>query len=164
VFLANLLLAIIWYAAVGEGGVSEMLFGLAAGYFVLWWLKPLIGPTLYFNKTPKALRFLVFFIKELVLSTLRVAHDVVTPAAHRRPGVIAVPLAARTDIEIVALTVLVTLTPGSLGLDVSDDKTTLYVHSMFADDPEEVRRHIKEGYEARVLELLRTPSSGGATT
>lgn len=155
VFLANLLLAIAWYAAVGRGGVSELMFGFAVGYLVLWWLKPLLGPTVYFNKLPRVFMFLVFFIKELVLSTLRVAYDVVTPAANRHPGVIGIPLDAKTDFEIVTLASLVTLTPGSLGLDISDDKRMLYIHSMFAEDPDEVRRHIKEGYEARVIDLLR---------
>lgn len=157
VFMANLLLAIIWYAAVGRGGVAELMFGFAVGYAVLWWLKPLLGPTVYFNKLPKGALFLLFFIKELVLSTLRVAYDVVTPAAHRRPGVVGIPLDAGTDLEIVSLSSLVTLTPGSLSLDISDDRKMLFVHSMFAKDPEQVRRHIKEGYEARVLDLLRTP-------
>ena len=49
----------------------------------------------------------------------------------------------------------ITLTPGTLGLDVSEDRKTLYVHSMWVDDPDEVRREIKQGFERRVLELMR---------
>lgn len=160
-FLTNLLLAIIWYAGVGRGGVSELVFGFAVGYLVLWWLRPLLGPTLYFSKLPKAIRFTLFFLRELVQSTLRVAYDVVTPAAHRRPGVIGIPLDATSDVEIVTLATLVTLTPGTLGLDVSEDKQTLYIHTMFAEDPDQMRQSIKQGYEARVLDLLRTPPPGG---
>lgn len=162
-FLANLLLAIVWYAGVGRGGVSELMFGFGVGYFVLWWLRPLLGSTQYFSKLPKVIRFTLFFLKELVESTLRVAYDVVTPAAHRHPGVVAVPLDAESDLEIAALAMLVTLTPGSLGLDVSTDRRTLYVHTMFAEDPGSVRRHIKEGYEARVIELLGRASPGGVS-
>jgi multicomponent Na+:H+ antiporter subunit E len=160
--LANLLLAIIWYAGVGRGGVSELIFGFFVGYAVLWWLQPLLGSTHYFGKLPKAVAFMLFLMKELVESTLRVAYDVVTPAAHRHPGVIGIPLDAKSDVEIVTLATLVTLTPGSLGLDVSDDKTMLYIHTMFAEDPQQVRRHIKQGYEARILDLLRTPPSGAS--
>jgi multicomponent Na+:H+ antiporter subunit E len=50
---------------------------------------------------------------------------------------------------------LISLTPGTLSLDVSEDKTMLYVHVMFLDDVEEARRTIKEGLERRVLEVMR---------
>jgi multicomponent Na+:H+ antiporter subunit E len=68
---------------------------------------------------------------------------------------VAVPLDARTDAEIVLLANLITLTPGTLSLDLSDDRTVLYVHAMYLTDPDELRREIKEGFERRVLEVLR---------
>ena len=75
---------------------------------------------------------------------------------HRsRPGIIAVPIEARTDLEITTLANLVSLTPGTLSLDVSGDRRTLYVHAMFVDDPESIHRDIKNGMERRVLEALR---------
>ena len=96
-----------------------------------------------------------FFVWELIVSSIRVAWDVLTPSAHRAPGIIAVPLSARTDAEIAWVANLITLTPGSLSLDVSSDRTILYVHTLFADDPEVARRALKDGFERRVLELLR---------
>ena len=83
------------------------------------------------------------------------ATDIVTPRHRARPGVVAVPLDARGDAEITLLANLVSLTPGSLSLDVSDDRCTLFVHVMFLDDPEATRREIKDGFERRVVELLR---------
>jgi multicomponent Na+:H+ antiporter subunit E len=73
------------------------------------------------------------------------------------PGVVAIPLDARTDAEITMLANLITLTPGSVSLDLSDDKRFLYVHAMYIDggDVEAYRRSVKEGLERRVLELLR---------
>ncbi len=73
------------------------------------------------------------------------------------PGVVAVPLDAKTDIEITLLACLITLTPGSVSLDLSEDRKTLFVHAMYIDnqDVEAYRRSIKEGLERRVLELLR---------
>jgi multicomponent Na+:H+ antiporter subunit E len=50
---------------------------------------------------------------------------------------------------------LIGITPGSIALDVSDDRSTMYVHTMFADDPDRARQEIKNGLERRVLELLR---------
>lgn len=73
------------------------------------------------------------------------------------PGVVAIPLDARTDVEITLLANLITLTPGSVSLDLSEDRRVLYVHAMYIDggDVEAYRRSIKEGLERRVLELLR---------
>lgn len=153
--LLNLLLALLWAAAVGSVDPAHLVVGFAAGYFVLWLARPVLGPTGYFSKLPRALGFAAFFAWELVLSNLRVAWDVLTPRAYRRPGVVAVPLEPASDLEITLLANLVTLTPGTLSLDVSPDRRTLYVHAMFVDDPEQVRRAIKDGFERRVLELLR---------
>ena len=72
-----------------------------------------------------------------------------------RPGVVAIPLEAKTDAEITFLANVITLTPGTLSLDVSEDRSTLYVHTMFLESPEVLRESIKEGFERRVLELLR---------
>jgi multicomponent Na+:H+ antiporter subunit E len=72
-----------------------------------------------------------------------------------RPAIIAIPLDARTDLEITLLSNLIALTPGSLGLDVSDDRSVLYVHGMFVDDPDAFCRDIKDHLERRLLELLR---------
>jgi len=69
--------------------------------------------------------------------------------------VVAVPLDARTDVEIALLANLITMTPGSLSVDVADDRSVIYVHSMFAEDPDELRRQIKADLERRVLELVR---------
>jgi multicomponent Na+:H+ antiporter subunit E len=86
---------------------------------------------------------------------LRVAFDVITPSQYMRPGVVAIPLTAKTDNEITMLANLISLTPGTLSLDVSDDRSVLYIHAMYVDDPDELRHEIKAGFERRVLEVLR---------
>ncbi len=156
VFLVNLLLAGLWVASTGVFTYGNALLGFAVGFFVLWWLRPLLGKTTtYFRKLPLALWFGLLFLWEMLKSNVLVARDVLVPWARRKPGIVAVPLDARTDLEITALANLLTLTPGSLCVDVSSDRSTLYVHSMFVGDPERVRRHIKQRFEAWILLLLR---------
>ncbi len=153
-FLLNLLFAALWAALVGEVDLAHLVFGFLLGYGILWLLRPAIGGT-YHRRLPMFVGFVLFFLRELVLSTLRVAWEVITPRKLRHAGIIAVPLDARTDTEITVFANLLTLTPGTLSLDVSDDRRVLYVHAMFVDDPDVVRREIKEGMERRVLALLR---------
>lgn len=154
-FLFNFILAMIWQALMGRITLPDFLVGFAFGYFLLWALQPLIGESGYFRKLPASFKFIAFFFAELIIANLRVAWDVLTPTAYRMPGIVGIPLEAETDAEITLLALVITLTPGSLTLDVSDDRKTLYIHSMFVDDPDRVRKEIKSGFERRVLELMR---------
>lgn len=131
--------------------------GVYTALFAVVWLSSWFFDRRYFHKLPKLIEFIAFITKELMVSSLRVAYDVLTRTAHMRPAIIAVPLDVRSDREITTLAVLVTLTPGTLALRVSEDRGTLYVHEMYVrnGDVEAVRRAIKDGYERRVLELSR---------
>lgn len=106
-------------------------------------------------KIPLLARFLVFYIKELLIANLRVAQDALTPTLRMRPALVAIPLDAKTDLEILLLGNLITMNPGSVSLDISTDRSVMYVHVLFARDPDEVRREIKSNLERRVLELMR---------
>lgn len=154
-FVANLLLALTWIAMSGEFGATNFAIGFALGYLVLLVTRRSTGPSSYFGRTWCFVRFVGFYLREVWLANLRVAYDVITPTHHMRPSIVAVPLDVRSDAEITLLANLLTMTPGTLSMDVSDDRTTLYVHSMFVDDPEAFRRGIKDGFERRVIELLR---------
>jgi multicomponent Na+:H+ antiporter subunit E len=156
-FLWNLMLAVAWTVSTGQFTVANLLAGLVLGYLVLLFARRTLGPSNYFAKVPLVLRFSGFYLWQLVLSNLRLAYDVMTPTHYMRPGVIAVPLEARTDAEITLLSNLITLTPGTLSLDLSPDRRVLYVHAMYIGKAgvEGARQHIKEGLERRVLEVLR---------
>jgi multicomponent Na+:H+ antiporter subunit E len=153
--LWNLLLALAWAALSGEFTLLNLGLGFAIGFAILLFVGPALGSSHYFSKASRVVSFLGFFVRELMLSNLRVAYDVITPKHHMKPGIVAVPLDARTDTEIAMLANLITLTPGTLSLDLSSDRTVLYVHAMYLTDPDELRREIKEGFERRVLEVLR---------
>lgn len=154
-FLVNLLLALVWGAMTGVFTVPNLLLGYVFGFIVLLSLRRIIPPSPYFTRIPTLLGFIGYYLVDLVRANLRVAYDVVTPPFHMQPAIIAVPLDARTDLEITLVSNLVTMTPGTLTVDISEDRRTLYVHAMFAADPDAVRREIKDGIERRVLELLR---------
>ena len=154
-FLGNVLLALVWTILTGGFTPLNLLGGFLLGYLILFLTRHALGESRYFLKTGQAISFFLFFLKELVISNFRVAYDVITPSYRMRPAVIAIPLDASTPTEITLLANLITLTPGTLSLDVSDDRKVLYVHAMFVSDPDEVRASIKNGFERRVIELLR---------
>lgn len=152
-------LALMWAGLTGGFSPANLLLGFGLGYLVLLLVRRATSPSTYFSKFPQALGFAVFFLWELILSNVRVAADVLTPRHHMQPRVLAIPLDARTDAEIMLLANLISLTPGSLSLDVSSDRRVLYVHVMYAADPETARREIKEGLERRLLNVMRGTNS-----
>jgi multicomponent Na+:H+ antiporter subunit E len=156
-FFWNILLAFAWVGMSGDFSLSTFVLGFALGLVVLFFARRVIGAPQYMFKIVKALELFLFLLWELLLANLRVAYDVLTPGYQMRPGVIALPLDARTDAEITLLANLITLTPGTLSLDVSSDRRVLYIHVMYIDrgDLDGVRRKIKSGFERRVLEVLR---------
>ena len=96
----------------------------------------------------------VYLVVELIVSSIKVAWDVITPRHRAKPGILAVPLDVRSDAAVTVLANLVSLTPGSLSLDVSEDRSKLFVHVMFIENLESVRAEIKEKIERRVKEAL----------
>jgi multicomponent Na+:H+ antiporter subunit E len=154
-FLLNTALALAWAAFTGVFAPGNLFIGFVFGYLALLATRRALEPSPYFAKVPQALGFGIFFLKELIRANLRVAADVVTPTHYMRPRVLAVPLDAKTDVEITALANLISLTPGTLSLDVSTDWRVLFIHAMYAEDAEQTRRQIKLGLEKRLLALAR---------
>ena len=103
------------------------------GYLILLVLVKggVLGPSRYVGKVHLALGLAAFFLWELVRANLRLALDVATPRFHMTPGILAIPLDATRDSEILLLAMLINLTPGSVALDVSDDRKVMYVHVMY---------------------------------
>lgn len=153
--LLNLILAIAWVFLTGKLEFINLVEGFILGYIILWISKSALGGTNYFRKIPKAISFMFYFLKELIIANLKVAYDIITPKDYMKPGIVAVPLEAKTDLEITLLANLITLTPGTLSLDVSHDKKTLYLHALYVDDVDKFRAEIKNGMEKRLLEVMR---------
>nr|WP_298250749.1 Na+/H+ antiporter subunit E [uncultured Halomonas sp.] len=150
----NLLLGGAWVVLTGDFGGRNLLVGLIFGYLVLALIQPQV-PALagHAQRLPRLVAFIAFFIKELVMANLKVAFDIITPPWYMTPGVIAMPLQARSEFEIAFVANLISLTPGTLSLDVSDDRRVLYIHAMFLGDEAELRASLAE-LERRALALF----------
>ncbi len=154
-FLLNLFLAGGFAVIMGQLNISGFIAGFVIGYFALWVTRPLYGDSPYFVRVIKLIKLAASFIWQLLVSNFRVLWEVITPTHSSRPAVIGVALDAETDFEIMLVANMISLTPGTLSLDVSEDRTRLYVHVMFLDDVETTRKAIKDGIEKKVLEALR---------
>ncbi len=156
VFLLNLMLAVAWAALTGQFTLPGLAIGFVVGFAALWVIQPLFENRGggYFRRVYRWLKLLVLFHYELVVSSLQVAWDVLTPRHRARPGIITIPLKAEGEIEVLLVTNLISLTPGTLCLDVTEDCRTLVLHAMFADDPAAIAAQIENGMERWVREAM----------
>ncbi len=125
-------------------------------YFVLRLASNRADRGSYFNRVWIVLGFVLYFLRELVVANVKMAYYTLSPLRSLKPAILGVPLRDDlTDVEIMVLTSMITLTPGTLSLDVSADRKILFVHFMHVEDADAVVREVKDGFERRLLEVTR---------
>src|SRR5690606_5188926 len=102
----------------------------------------------------KALKLLGFFVVALVQASVVVARTVIAPRGRIRAGIVAVPLRGCSDAVATLIADAISLTPGTLTLEVRRDPLTLYVHALDTRDVEQVQRDV------RTLEVLAVRAFG----
>ena len=156
IFLFHIILALIWTAVTATFSFGNLLIGLLLGYLVLMVVGPAIDKSNYTRRVWKGITLILFFLKELVVSSVRVAIDVMRPGFRMQSGVVDIPLSVTSDIEITLLANMISLTPGTLSLEVSEDRKELFIHAMYIDEGVEyVRKSIKDGLERHIMEVTR---------
>jgi multicomponent Na+:H+ antiporter subunit E len=153
--LSNIMLTFIWVAITGQFVWSNFVFGFLLSFFLLWLITKDSANKKYFSQVPKIIGFFLYFLKEMIKANFEVAYDVITPKFFMQPGIVKYPLTATTDMEITLLSNLISLTPGTLILDLSDHRKVLYIHVMYLKSKDGFVNHIKNGLERRLLEIMR---------
>lgn len=135
-FLANIALAVVWCALTGSVDEWNFLGGMFVGALVITAYNHATGARPYFRRGVGLLHFFVYFLVILVRSNLQIAWEVLTPSMHQSPRIIRYPVHGLTTGQLTALASAITLTPGTLAVDVSPDNEWLYIHCMYAKDRE----------------------------
>ena len=156
IFALNMLLMVVWCGLWSDFSVFQLLVGFHVAFAALWTASPLFGErSPYFQRAYRILRLALFFLYDLVVSSFQVAWDVLTPTHLSKPVILEMPLDVESDLEILLVTNLISLTPGTLSLNVRPDRKTLVVHSMFgAEDPDAEIAKLKNGMERMVREVF----------
>jgi multicomponent Na+:H+ antiporter subunit E len=150
----NIMLAIAWGAVTGSFTVLNLAFGFALGGISLILIRDQVGSLNRFRRAFGATVLAFTFVWELVKSSVNVAILVLSPWRELRPAIIAFPLSVKSDAEITLLANMITLTPGTLSMDVSDDRSTLFVHAIDAPDPDAVIADLKGSFEAQIMKVF----------
>jgi len=152
-----LILALVWASVTGTFSLLNLLLGVAVSLVALSMIRSELSRPGLWRKVRRALGLAGLFLYELALSALRVAVMVLSPnlKAQLKPGIVAFPLTATRDVEITLLANLITLTPGTLSVDVSEDRSVLYVHAIAVPDKQALITDIAGGFEKKVIEVFQ---------
>jgi multicomponent Na+:H+ antiporter subunit E len=102
--------------------------------------------------------FLLYLVKEIIVSNLALTRIIIQPKPKVDPGIIGVPLTVTTDLEITVLSLAIAATPGTLVVELSKNASgqrVLYVHNINVGDPDQFRAAIKNGFERMILQISR---------
>jgi multicomponent Na+:H+ antiporter subunit E len=153
----TLVIAIGWAAATDNFSSLNLIFGVLVAGLGLFLVRDRVESPRLLQRLRKTGALAALFVYALILSAVRVGILVARPDMHARlrAAIIAFPLTATRDEEITLLANLITLTPGTLSVDVSDDRKFLFVHAIGVEDREALIREIAGGFEASVIEIFR---------
>ncbi|MEM7732588.1 MAG: Na+/H+ antiporter subunit E [Pseudomonadota bacterium] len=153
--LLTILLTIVWCLLVNRPSLGAVAFGLVLGIII-----PIMTSAFWPERPPITRPWRLFSYFGLVVWDIMVANVQVAmivlfkPNDKMQPNWIKVPLDLRTPEAITVLASTITLTPGTLSADLSDDGQSLLVHALDAPDPDAVRDDIKKRYESRLMEIF----------
>lgn len=140
-------LAAMWAIMQHRLDVADLLVGYLVALAVVWVCRDFWTERVTIRSAGSLLRLLAVFVKELIVANLQVAWIVIHPRLPIRPALIELPLALRDDLQITGLATLITLTPGTVTVDVAPDRSALHVHCLVTDDADAVRAQIKRQFE-----------------
>ena len=153
--LLNFFIALVWMFMSTSFTASTFIIGFLIGLLLLIMTRRFFPDRLYIGRLWATLKLGLLFFKELILSNISVLQVVLRPKMNIRPMIFALPTDLEHDWEITLLSSLITLTPGTIVLNVSDDQKTLYIHAIDVDDVDDAIDSIKNSFEKAIKEVSR---------
>ncbi len=153
----SLIFGVVWVAVTGAFTLPNLALGTVFGAASLFFIRGNIGTTPFFLRIVPVLSLVRLFLYELMMSAIKVAMLVMRPKMDLKPGIFAYETTLTIDSHITLLANLITLTPGTLTVDVSDDRRTLYIHAVDCSDIEATRADIRNGFEQKIREAFGDP-------
>jgi multicomponent Na+:H+ antiporter subunit E len=157
VALLVFVLAFGWALATGDFSILNLTLGAAVAAVALFLIRGQVTRPRSLMRLRRMLSLAGLFLYEVILSAVRVGLLVLRPDIGTRltPGIVAFPLTVRRPAEITLLANLITLTPGTLSVDVSEDGKLLYVHAINVTSRDALIRAIAEGFERKIIEAFQ---------
>lgn len=151
----NGVLAIMWMFLISDWTLAGFLGGYIVGLLMIIMLRRFFDRPIYLIKVWAIIKLLLIFLHELVLSNITVIRQVLSPKLNIQPGIFALHTELETDFEVMLLANLITLTPGTVSLEVSPDQKRIYIHAMDIDQAKKEVRAAKRRFEKAIKGVTR---------
>jgi multicomponent Na+:H+ antiporter subunit E len=153
--LLNVVLAFLWMFIKVSYDPISFIKGYIFGLLIIFVLRRSFGSRFYLFRLWSFIKLVFIFIKELILSNIAIVKVVLKPKLDMSPAIFAMDTELTKDWQITLLSSLITLTPGTLVIDVSEDNKTLFIHAMNIGEVEDEINSIKNSFEKAILEVSR---------
>lgn len=152
-FLLNLAMAMVWELLFPEWTLAAFLVGYAIGAIILTIVYSREPKNFYLYRLYKAFILLLIFFKEVILSGLNVFRYAFMPLSRLKPGIIKMEVDFENEAELVLISNMITLTPGTMTLEISPDNKTIYIHALDCSDPEALIDSVRKTFEKPIKEV-----------
>lgn len=148
-----LILWIVWLL-LNDFTAGHIVLGAILAVGITWLTEPLSDPHPAIKKPLLAFMYLGRVLKDIVISNFVVAKQILRPNALLKPGFIALPLDMDQPFPLAVLASTISLTPGTVSTDFSDDMKVLYIHALNLEDEAKLIADIKARYETPLKEIF----------
>lgn len=156
-FILNLFIAALWLLLQDEvkPQFTTFLMGFIVGIGILYAMHRFYGTQFYLRRVFSIVRLMLLFSWELLLSSYSVLKQITTPKLTITPGIFTYKTALKGDWEVTALALLLTLTPGSVVMEVSEEGDMFYIHAMDMEESKDAVIRSIGKFEKAIMEVTR---------
>lgn len=156
-FILNLFIALLWLLLVDERvpQLTTFFTGFVVGIGILYVMHRFFGTKFYLRRVMKIMVLILIFVREILSSSYVIMKQILTPKLRITPGIFKYQTKLKGDWEITTLALLLTLTPGSVVMEVSEDGEVFYIHAMDLEESKESLLRSLEKFEKAIMEVTR---------
>jgi multicomponent Na+:H+ antiporter subunit E len=156
-FIMNLFIAFLWMLLIDEDKfyISTFFAGYLVGIGIIFIMHRFFGRKFYLHRLYAAIKLIILFVSEIFHSTVLVLKHVLSPKLNLRPGIFKYETKLTSDIEVTTLAMLLTLTPGSVVMEVAPEGNVFYIHGMDLEQSKDALLHSLAKFEKAIMEVTR---------
>jgi len=153
--VVNLIISFMWMFLSESYTLVTFTLGYIVGIILLLFLNRFFKERFYLERFFKFIVLFLTFIRELIVSNIDIVKLVYAKNPDFEPGIFAMPIEVKKNWEITLLANLISLTPGTLSIAVSDDNSIIFIHAMHIDEKEQSIYDIKNTFEKAIMEVTK---------